>query len=343
MAKSRSTFFEETQAKQRAYWERRANTRINESIRSDAAIDAATREAYAAVKAKLDSDIKGFYSKYASNGEMTLATALTRLSPAEKRDHAKRIETHKGDIKSMLQDESFRGNKRLQAHLRHIELMRPTAAVTRRQALIDEIDHNVTMLTAHSESRLATIMYDRYEDGFKSTIQGLNRYDSRIGALLGSPAPAQIEKATQEQWMGSDFSDRLWKDKKKLITNVRSHLTQSFVQGLGADANARLLAKDLDSSFYNAARVFRTESSFISETATFDAYEAAHITEYTFMCALDEITCDICGALHLKKFKIRDAVVGINKAPLHPHCRCTSGAHIEPGDFDWIDKLIREG
>lgn len=342
MAKAVS-LFESTEATQRAYWERRANSRMAVSNRNDAEADKTTREAYAAAKAKVDKSIRDFYAKYAKNDAVSLVDALTRLSTRDKVLYIKAMKENGDNIRTLIDSGKLKDNRWIKAHLKHIDSIKPTQAITRRQALIDEIDHNVTMLAADSESRLATIMYDRYEAGFSDTIQGLNRYDSRIGTLLGSPAPKQIEMASREQWLGDDFSSRIWKDKTRLIAAVRSNLTQSFVQGLGADANAKLLAKDIGSSLSNAKRVFRTESSHISEKATFDAYDAAHITEYEFICGFYERVCSRCGPLHRKKFKIKDGIVGINKAPLHPNCRCTSGAVINGSDFAWIDELIKEG
>lgn len=44
-----------------------------------------------------------------------------------------------------------------------------------------------------------------------------------------------------------------------------------------------------------------------------------------------ERTCETCGALDGKRFKLSDKRDGVNFPPLHPNCRCTTIAY-DPDD-----------
>ena len=68
----------------------------------------------------------------------------------------------------------------------------------------------------------------------------------------------------------------------------------------------------------------RTETSHIHNTAELAAYEAAGYEQYEFMASLGERTCDTCGELDGKRFKVADKQYGVNFPPVHPNCRCTT-------------------
>ena len=46
--------------------------------------------------------------------------------------------------------------------------------------------------------------------------------------------------------------------------------------------------------------------------------------EYEFVATLDGTTCDICGSMDGKHFKISDFEEGATAPPLHPRCRCVT-------------------
>ena len=62
---------------------------------------------------------------------------------------------------------------------------------------------------------------------------------------------------------------------------------------------------------YSAAkRLVRTETAYIYEQATKDAYEECGVEWYEFLATLDGRTSEICRELDGKHFKVRDAMPG---------------------------------
>lgn len=60
------------------------------------------------------------------------------------------------------------------------------------------------------------------------------------------------------------------------------------------------------------------------------SYKEAEIDEYMFMATFDRRTCDRCGNLDGKVFKVSEAKIGKNLPPLHDGCRCTTRAYFGP-------------
>lgn len=48
------------------------------------------------------------------------------------------------------------------------------------------------------------------------------------------------------------------------------------------------------------------------------------VEEYEFVATLDGTTCDICGNMDGKRFRISDFEEGATAPPLHPRCRCVT-------------------
>ena len=68
----------------------------------------------------------------------------------------------------------------------------------------------------------------------------------------------------------------------------------------------------------------RTETAYVYEQATKEAYEAAEIEWYEYLATLDNLTSEICRELDDKHFKVKDAMPGKNYPPIHPNCRSTT-------------------
>ena len=64
-------------------------------------------------------------------------------------------------------------------------------------------------------------------------------------------------------------------------------------------------------------------------------YQLSNIDEYEFMAALDERTCEVCGSLDGKHFKVSDAKPGVNFPPMHEGCRCTTAEYDPEDALDW--------
>lgn len=59
------------------------------------------------------------------------------------------------------------------------------------------------------------------------------------------------------------------------------------------------------------------------------AYADAGVEKYIYIAISDSKTCKSCFGLNRKIFLVSEAIAGVNRAPMHPHCRCTDAPVID--------------
>lgn len=75
--------------------------------------------------------------------------------------------------------------------------------------------------------------------------------------------------------------------------------------------------------------------NFKNNQADLEMYRLTCVDEYEFSAALDERTCEVCGALDGKRFPVSEARVGVNFPPMHEGCRCTTMEYDPYEELDW--------
>ena len=162
-----------------------------------------------------------------------------------------------------------------------------------------------------------------------------------FGISFTTPGGKQLEMAIRERWVGQNYSDRIWADKNKLIIQLEQMLSQEFVRGRGPREVAKDFSDKMQTSYYNAQRLIRTELNYISNKGSMKAYkESGVVDRYQYLATLDSRTSDICRELDGKIFELKEAKVGVNLPPLHPHCRSTTIPYFEDNEIE--DRVARD-
>ena len=110
---------------------------------------------------------------------------------------------------------------------------------------------------------------------------------------------------------------------KKLSQELKENLTIGLIRGEGVEEMTRRLTRRVEVSAANARRLVRTESAYIHEKATLDAFMECGIDRYRFLATLDRRTSLVCQKMDGKDFAIGEAQAGKNYPPMHPNCRST--------------------
>lgn len=133
----------------------------------------------------------------------------------------------------------------------------------------------------------------------------------------------QMKRVIDTIWCndGKLWSDRIWNDKEKLANRIEKGLVDCVASGATKEKLVKTLMDEMNTSFYCAERIARTELSYVQNQATLDKYNEAGIEYYEFLATGDSRTCDICQDLNGKKFRLSEAQVGVNYPPIHPNCR----------------------
>lgn len=122
---------------------------------------------------------------------------------------------------------------------------------------------------------------------------------------------------------GKHWSDRIWSQKGLLQQRIQDGMIDIVSRGASKDDLVKMLMRDLNSSWYCADRIARTELSYIQNKACLDKYQEAGIEKYRILGNGNEQEAnDPCAELDGQEFYLKDAQVGFNYPPLHPNCEC---------------------
>nr|DAL86245.1 MAG TPA: minor capsid protein [Caudoviricetes sp.] len=144
----------------------------------------------------------------------------------------------------------------------------------------------------------------------------------------------ELESYLNYPWSGKTFSRRLWGNISSLEQKLSNAIVKSVASGEGVIHALNTMRTDseicdmfkLEESKYNKAieNLVRTEYAKFAQDGIEKSYLETGIEEYNVLTAKDERVCRICGGKASKNpYKLKDAVIGENRAPFHSRCRCT--------------------
>ena len=317
------------------YWIKRAEDVLVAGEKTELQYEKELTAAYKATLQEIRKEINAFYTKYAEEQEISLATARKRLSPSQLKDFQTMHNKYLAEAERYGLDPAY------QKHLRNLS---GKAYISRLQELSSNIRHQVELLAGRNKNAVETVLQDGFEDSFYRTLFNVQK-QAKIGVSFTQPGKEQLEAAVKEKWLESNYSDRIWADKNRLVSQLNQIIPREFVRGRGPVAMGRELAQKMNTSYNNAVRLARTEMNHISNKGTMEAYKKSKVvSEYEYVATLDSRTSDICASMDGKIFKLSEAQSGINMPPLHPHCRSTTIPHFPKDEIgaNIIDRIARD-
>ncbi|BFK81310.1 hypothetical protein I3900191A7_14550 [Clostridium baratii] len=156
-------------------------------------------------------------------------------------------------------------------------------------------------------------MYEGFIKNYKAIMEALGQND------FAMPNKKLMEQLLNKPWLGSNFSERLWKNTKVLAMNINDILTTGLVQGKTVTEMAIQLNNRMNQGFNAAHRLVRTETIHYLNESSFMAYKDAGCEKVQYWAAEDERTCPRCGMKHGNTYSLKDRPI----LPLHANCRCT--------------------
>ena len=320
------------------YWEKRSELNLIQNEKSASQYERQLKKAYEETIRSIRKEVQAFYQRHSDETGVTLASARRRLKPDEQMDFQKQARKYLDEIERL-------GDKAFTAEYRgYLKKLSGRAYISQMDELVTNIRHNIETLATGYNIGLGNTLKDAYEDGYFRTMFDAQKR-AGVGVSFTAPGGKQLETAIREKWLGQNYSDRIWADKKKLTDNIEQMLSQEFVRGRGPNDIARDFADRLNVSYSNAQRLIRTEINYISNKGSLQAYKDTGIVEkYRYLATLDSRTSDICRELDGEVFEIKEAKVGVNLPPLHPYCRSTTVPHFDDDDIGELieDRIARD-
>lgn len=288
---------------------------------------------YKEAQKQLEGQIARWYQRFATNNGISLAEARQYLKGAD-------LKEFKWDVQEYIkygQDNALNSG-----WMKELENASAKYHISKLEALKVQTQHSLEVMYAKQFGTMHGALSDAFESGYYHTAYEL-QHGFNVGWDIAGLDQAQIEKVLAKPWAadGYNFSERIWGNKNKLISEVHNELSRNIM--LGADPQKAIdsLAKKMNTSKNNAGRLVMTEEAYFSSAAQKDCFESLGVEQYEIVTTLDSHTSDICRSLDGKHFPMKDYQPGVTAPPFHVYCRSTTVPYFDE-QFDIGERAARD-
>lgn len=313
--------------KNSAYWKQRfEQLEAAQNQRGIAAYQEMEKQ-YRQAQKELEGKINTWYQRLAANNGVSIAEARKMLSSAE-------LKEFKWDVQDYIKygkENALNGK-----WMKELENASARFHITRLEALKLQTQQSLEVLFGNQLDGIDAAMKDIYLGGYYHTAYELQK-GFRIGWDIAGLNQAQIEKVISKPWApdGKNFSDRIWSNKQKLISEVHKELTQNIMLGQDPQKAINNIAKKMNTSKHNAGRLVMTEEAYFSSAAQKECFNDLNVEKYEIVATLDSSTSELCRSLDGQVFPMKDYEPGITAPPFHVWCRTTTVPYFDD-DFGQI-------
>lgn len=288
---------------------------------------------YKEAQKQLEGQIARWYQRFATNNGISLAEARQYLKGAD-------LKEFKWDVQEYIK--YGQDNVLNSGWMKELENASAKYHISKLEALKVQTQHSLEVMYAKQFGTMHGALSDAFESGYYHTAYEL-QHGFNVGWDIAGLDQAQIEKVLAKPWAadGYNFSERIWGNKNKLISEVHNELSRNIM--LGADPQKAIdsLAKKMNTSKNNAGRLVMTEEAYFSSAAQKDCFESLGVEQYEIVATLDSHTSDICRSLDGKHFPMKDYQPGVTAPPFHVYCRSTTVPYFDE-QFDIGERAARD-
>ena len=204
---------------------------------------------YRQAQKQLEAQISTWYQRFAKNNGITLAEARQWLT-------GKDLKEFKWDVQDYIkygQDNALSGG-----WMKELENASAKYHISKLEALKIHTQQSLESLFSKQGLTVSGALSDAYTSGYYHTVYELQK-GFNIGWDIAGIDEAQLEKVLAKPWAadGYNFSERIWKNKDKLISEVHTELSQNIMLGADPQKAIDALAKKMNTSKHNAGRLVR--------------------------------------------------------------------------------------
>ncbi len=312
--------------KSQEYWRKRAEQVANRQFEKSDRYTAGLKRQYEQSLKSIQRDLESFYVRFAENNEVSMAEAKRLLTAGELAEFKMTLSEFRKKAKNNADGQ----------WTKELDNVYYRTRVTRLEALQLQVRQQVEMLAASQQAGIGKLLGDIYEGTYHRTLFELNKGGNGILASFARADKEAVQEVISRPWYGKNYSSRIWDDRDKLLRELRTGLSQSFIRGDSAKKVSALLAKRMGVATSTAERLVLTESAHIINEATADGYmNSGVVQQYEVLATLDSKTSETCRVMDGKVFNLSEREVSINYPPFHARCRTTVTAYfddeVDPG------------
>lgn len=186
--------------------------------------------------------------------------------------------------------------------------------------LLEEINERLRALGEEQIRITEPAIVQAYRDTLDVVDENIVPVTENLDTAFLNARMIDAEQVVNQTWCldGKKFSDRVWQDKQKLLTQIKRALADSLVQGKSPWEIAKSMADKLNISRQNAYRLVRTETAHAQTYAQTERYKQYGFTKGRFLASPE--CCEHCHEHDGEVFTLDELE---KLLPVHPNCRCT--------------------
>lgn len=316
------------------YWKQRFGQLEAAQNQKGAAAYQEMENIYRQAQKEIEGKINTWYQRFAANNGVSMAEARKMLS-------GKTLKEFQWDVDDYIKygKENGINNK----WMKELENASAKFHITRLEALKLQTQQSLEVLFGNQLDTIDSTMKRIYLDGYYHTAYELQK-GFGIGWDIAGVDQKQVEKVIRKPWAvdGKNFSERIWNNKEKLISEVHKELTQNIILGQDPQKAIDAIAKKMNTSKYNAGRLVMTEEAYFSSAAQKDCFHDLDVEKYEIVATLDSHTSDICREMDGKVFPMKDFEAGVTAPPFHVYCRSTTVPYFDE-NFEQVGERAAKG
>ncbi len=263
--------------------------------------------------AKIEKELSYWYQRLGENNSISANEARKLLAADELREFHWNVEEYIQRGKESNYSDKWK---------KMLENASAKMHISRLDAMKLQIQQQIEVLYGNQVDGLDELMHNMYTEGFNRSAYTL---DTGMGVHynLATTDPRRIDAIINRPWAddGKTFSERLWRDKDKLVNALQQEMTQAVTRGDKLGDAVKNISKRMGAAKSSAARLVMTESAFISGRSQRDCFKDLGVDKYEYVATLDRKTSETCRDLDGKVFDIDDYKPGTNAPPMHCWCR----------------------
>lgn len=316
--------------KSKEYWKKRAEDISNLEFEKVEDYKKQLEFQYKQALMSIQADMEKFHKNFANNNQISITDARKILD-------SNKLKEFKMTLEEFSKKAKNNKNLKWEKELNDISYK---VRMTRLEALKIQIKNSLENLYDNQHEDTTDLLKDIYSDAYYKNLFEIYK-GIGVGVNFTKLNDKAINKSITEKWQGSNYSDRIWKNKNKLIKELEDVIPQSIIRGDSLEKTSKILAERMKVNRASARRLVNTESAQILTKATFDSYsKSGVIKKYEILATLDLRTSNRCREMDGKIFDLNDRIIGVNAPPFHPNCRTTTIPYFD--DSNDIERIARD-
>lgn len=317
-----------------AYWRKRFSMLEQQQNNIGLQCYADIEKQYRRAQKELEGQITSWYQRLADNNNITMSEARKMLN-------SKELAEFKWDVNEYIkygQENAVSG-----VWVKQLENASARYHISKLEALKMQTQQSLEVMFGNQLDSIDLAMRSIYSKGYYHTAFEIQK-GIGVGWDFAKLDETQIAKVINKPWAadGKNFSERVWDDRKKLVNELNTELTQSIILGKNPQKVIERIAKKMNTSKVNAARLVMTEGAFFSSAAQKDCFAELNVEEFEVVATLDSHTSDICRDMDGKHFPMSQWEIGATAPPFHVRCRSTTCPYFDD-EFSRMGKRAARG